>query len=75
MQRTTISSRAKAIIAAGIFCAGCAWGQTTTTNGLAAANDVTATIEAKAENPWSFSASVYTYIVPDSLTNRRLWSR
>jgi hypothetical protein len=66
MQRTTISSRAKAIMAAGIFCAGCAWGQTTTTNGLAAANDVTATIEAKAENPWSFSASVYTYIVPDS---------
>ena len=53
-------------MAAGIFCAGCAWGQTITTNGLAATNDVTATIDTKAENPWSFSVSAYTYIVPDS---------
>ena len=66
MQRATIRSWAKAIMAAEIFCAGCAWGQTITTNGLAATNDVTATIDAKAENPWSFSVSASTYIVPDS---------
>jgi hypothetical protein len=48
----------KAILAASFLGAGCAWGQPTATNASAVA--------AEMESKWSFSASAYTYIVPDS---------
>ena len=39
---------------------------TTTTNALTATNSTASTIASPPENPWSFSVSAYTYIVPDS---------
>lgn len=55
----------QAILAAGLLCVGCAWGQTTDAKAATATNSVAPTIELEAQNPWSFSASVYTYFVPD----------
>ena len=56
----------QAILSAAVLCAGCAWGQTNATIVLAATNSVPPAIETEAESKWSFSASAYTYIVPDS---------
>jgi hypothetical protein len=57
---------AKAMLSAGVLCAGCAWGGTDATNALAATNSVPAATETGAESKWAFSASAYTYFVPDS---------
>jgi len=47
-----------------VFCAGNSLSQTTT-NVPAATNASRLVVDAEAEKDWSFSASVYTYIVPD----------
>ena len=56
----------RAILAAGVLSAGCAWGQSTVTNALTATNSLAPAVESETEPLWSFGASVYTYIVPDS---------
>ena len=56
----------QAVFSAAVLCAGCAWGQTNVTDALTATNSVASAIEAEAESKWSFSASAYTYLVPDS---------
>jgi len=55
-----------------VFCAGRAGGQAALPNEVVATNAATATnspsptSETEVEHPWAFSASVYTYLVPDS---------
>lgn len=55
----------KVILSAGVLGAGCAWGQTNATSVLVATNLPPLAIEEEIEDTWSFSASVYTYILPD----------
>jgi len=56
---------AQAVLSAGLLCGCRAWGQTIATDKATATNSAASTIELETENSWSFSASVYTYIVPD----------
>ena len=61
------TSRAiKGILSTGVLCAGYAWGQVTTTHAPTATNSPPPAMENETEKNWSFSASVYTYLVPDS---------
>jgi hypothetical protein len=58
--------RCHLLLPAVLLCAVQALGQTT--NAPAATNSPPLVMESEAEKAWSFSASVYTYIVPDSDT-------
>ena len=53
------------ILLALVLCATQSLGQTTTTNALPSPNSPPLAAENESEKTWSFSASVYTYIVPD----------
>ena len=68
------------ILSAGVLCAGCAWGQTNVIDAPGATNSLASAIETETEKSWSFSASAYTYLVPDdrdyvqpTLTFDRKW--
>jgi hypothetical protein len=49
-----------------VLCAGQAWAQSDATNAPPSTNSTLPTIEDAADKSWSFGASIYGYIVPDS---------
>jgi hypothetical protein len=57
--------RALATLTTLFLFAGQSFGQTTATNAPSATNSPPPAVAAEATNAWTFSASVYTYIVPD----------